>query len=50
MTRFIPSVMGAKVTGLNNKWDIGADLTYSQSTGAIDLSNRRYSSERDTVP
>ncbi len=30
--------IGAKVTGLNNKWDIGADLTYSRATGAIDLS------------
>jgi MtrB/PioB family decaheme-associated outer membrane protein len=29
--------LGAKITKLNNKWDIGADLTYNNSTGTIDL-------------
>lgn len=29
--------LGAKITKLNNKWDIGADLTYNNSTGTIAL-------------
>jgi hypothetical protein len=29
--------IGGKVTGLNRKWDIGADLVYTQATGKIDL-------------
>ena len=31
--------IGATIAKLNNKWDIGADLTYSEATGAIDMSS-----------
>jgi MtrB/PioB family decaheme-associated outer membrane protein len=30
---------GAKVTGIRSKWDVGADLVYTSSTGAINLDN-----------
>jgi MtrB/PioB family decaheme-associated outer membrane protein len=30
---------GAKVTGIGGKWDAGADLVYTDSTGAINLDN-----------
>jgi len=31
--------IGTAITNLNNKWDIGADLTYSQSTGTIEMAS-----------
>jgi MtrB/PioB family decaheme-associated outer membrane protein len=30
---------GAKITGIRNKWDMGADLVYSSATGEVDLVN-----------
>ncbi len=30
---------GAKVTGIRSKWDVGTDLVYTDSTGAIDMKN-----------
>jgi MtrB/PioB family decaheme-associated outer membrane protein len=30
---------GAKITGIRSKWDVGADLVYTSTTGDVDLDN-----------
>jgi MtrB/PioB family decaheme-associated outer membrane protein len=42
--------IGAKITEIRGKWDVGVDLTYSRSTGDSDLTNLSAPGTEDQFP
>ena len=42
--------VGAKVSGIRSKWDVGADLVYTRATGEIDMKNLDSANRNNDYP
>jgi hypothetical protein len=42
--------VGAKVTGIRKKWDIGADLVYTRATGKVDMKDLNTTNRNSDYP